>query len=379
MTLRSSDGWPLTGPSWRVRRWPLISVPKHERQQQQPDADGGPRVLVAAQPACRSGRRSPSVVATSSASSSQTSWTSARPSSVAEERLGDEVLRQPLHQQERDPAEQRDGRQQDLVGPAAGEHLGDMGGEQRRRGRSRGRAGRPGANAPVTVAPERQAADHERERDQGEQPRLRASAAAAGSDRGSAAVAGRSARADARGAPARHRRARSSRNRTWPTWSSSPKPSGGDALDRPAVDVRAVGAAEVLEVPAPAAVRQDGVLRRRERVVDDDRVVDVATERRDGVERERPPRLPARRSATSSDDQPAQLARCPRAPRLAGRAAAPGPPGRGRGTGAPGTASRRTHRTSEEAVHQSARLVDLDHERRCRRSGAGRRTRGRPR
>ncbi len=53
-----------------------------------------------------------------------------QPELRAEERLGDEVLRQPLHQQQRDPAEHRDGRQQDLVGPPAGEDLCGVGGEQ---------------------------------------------------------------------------------------------------------------------------------------------------------------------------------------------------------------------------------------------------------
>ena len=27
MTFRNSDGWPLNGPIWSVRRWPLTSVP----------------------------------------------------------------------------------------------------------------------------------------------------------------------------------------------------------------------------------------------------------------------------------------------------------------------------------------------------------------
>ena len=102
------------------------------------------------------------------------------------------------------------------------------------------------------------------------------------STRGSAV--GRARRA---AAGVRHVSARSSRIRTWPIWSSSPKPDRCDAVDPPPVDVRAVGAAEVLEVPATPAVRQDGVIGRRERVVDDDRVVDVSTERRDDVETER--------------------------------------------------------------------------------------------
>src|SRR6266849_4242551 len=60
----------------------------------------------------------------------------------------------------------------------------------------------------------------------------------------------------------------------------------GHPVDAAAVDVRAVGAAQVLDVPAPSAVGQDGVVGRGERVIDDDRVVDVAPEWRDDVETE---------------------------------------------------------------------------------------------
>src|SRR5690242_12431509 len=66
-----------------------------------------------------------------------------------------------------------------------------------------------------------------------------------------------------------------------------PEPDRRDAFDATPVDVRPVGAAEVLEVPASTAIRQDRVLGRGERVVDDDGVVDVAPERRDHVETER--------------------------------------------------------------------------------------------
>ena len=96
-----------------------------------------------------------------------------------------------------------------------------------------------------------------------------------------------------------------------------------DAVDAPAVDVRAVRAAEVLQVPAPASIGQDGVVGRRERVVDHDRVVDVTTERGDDVEAERMAggRLAARRL---EDDQPARADPPARARRRAGRAAVPG-------------------------------------------------------
>src|SRR4029079_4279705 len=61
----------------------------------------------------------------------------------------------------------------------------------------------------------------------------------------------------------------------------------GHALDPATVHVRAVGAPEVLEIPAPAPISQHGVLGRGERVVDHDRVVDVATEGRDDIQPER--------------------------------------------------------------------------------------------
>src|SRR4029078_9860636 len=59
----------------------------------------------------------------------------------------------------------------------------------------------------------------------------------------------------------------------------------GAALARRAVDERAVRAPEVLDVPGPAAERQDRVLGRHELVLDDDGFVDVASDRRDRVER----------------------------------------------------------------------------------------------
>src|SRR5262245_55966864 len=59
-----------------------------------------------------------------------------------------------------------------------------------------------------------------------------------------------------------------------------------DTFDPAPVDVRAIRAAEVLEIPAPAAIGQHGMLGRGERVVDDDGVVDVAPEGGDDVETE---------------------------------------------------------------------------------------------
>ena len=114
---------------------------------------------------------------------------------------------------------------------------------------------------------------------------------------------------------AAHARARSRRIRTWPTWSSSPNPTGDEAVDLAAVEEGAVRRAEVLDVPGPAAVGEGGVRRGHELVVEHDRVVDVAAEGRHRIEREGAAgrRLPARRG---EDDQAPELRR-----RLPGRRA----------------------------------------------------------
>src|SRR4029079_11992970 len=57
--------------------------------------------------------------------------------------------------------------------------------------------------------------------------------------------------------------------------------------DGSAVHECPVRALEILDVPRAATEGQDRVLRRRELVVDDDRVVDVTTDRRDRIQRER--------------------------------------------------------------------------------------------
>ena len=141
-----------------------------EGEQQQTDADRRPGVLVAAQPAVgpdddAEGRRQ------GQRQQQPDELDLGQPELGAEERLGDEVLRQPLHQQQRDAAEQRHGRQQDLVGPPAGEDLGGVGGEE----------GGHVDRQPLRVVqrelavdrrPERDAPDRERDRDQGQQPEL---------------------------------------------------------------------------------------------------------------------------------------------------------------------------------------------------------------
>ena len=125
-----------------------------------------------------------------------------------------------------------------------------------------------------------------------------------------------------------------------------------DALDAASpLTYGPVRAPEVLDVPAAAAEGQDRVLRRRERVVDDDGVVDVAAERRDGVERERRAGggSPAGEATTTS--RPSSAVRLARRG-AAGRAAGPGRPGTGRRRGGRGTARRSSQRRTSEAVHQ---------------------------
>ena len=56
------------------------------------------------------------------------------------------------------------------------------------------------------------------------------------------------------------------------------------ALDALAVEPRPVGAAAILDVPGAATEGEQGVLGRHERIVEHDRVVDVAPERVDRVE-----------------------------------------------------------------------------------------------
>ena len=104
MTFSSSDGWPLNGP--KRRRQPRAGDlrAEHERQEQQGDPDRGPRVLVAAQPACPSGRRCRASWRSRCASTSHSELDLAEAERRAADR-GHEVLGQALHEQQRDPAE----------------------------------------------------------------------------------------------------------------------------------------------------------------------------------------------------------------------------------------------------------------------------------
>ncbi len=191
--------------------------PEHERQQQERDAGGRPGVLVEPQPA---------IGADDDRERGRDADRQDEPDELdvgqaelgAEEALDDEILRQPFHQQQADPAEQPDRGQQHLVGPSPGQHLGEMGRHQhpeidremerlgwREAGGRRGLVAVPGEF-------ERNAAGQDRGRDDREQTRLPPSWP--GLDLAEDPGERRSAR--------RHRRGRSSRNRTWPTWISSP-------------------------------------------------------------------------------------------------------------------------------------------------------------
>ena len=149
------------------------------------------------------------------------------PERGAEEGLLDEVLRQALHEEKRDPAEHADRREQDLVGAAAGQDLGEMGGEQRE-DVDRQTLGVVQLELPVHRGRQRHAADSEGDRDDREEPEL--DPAWPGADRPEEA---RQRRAGPRARRVRrHASARSRRILTWPIWSSSPKPIGATPSTR---------------------------------------------------------------------------------------------------------------------------------------------------
>ncbi len=202
------------------------------------------------------------------------------------------------------PPEHGHGRQQDLVGSSAGEHLREVRRDERAEvdpklfrlvepERARARSPRATRCPPPAPHRPRPAGGNSSQRGRGLiGPRMRGSVGTARHE-GPAPAA------------RRHPTGRSRRIRTWPICNFVTKAHRRDAIDTTAVDVRPVGAPQVLEVPAPTAVGHDRVLGRGERVIDDDRVVDVPAERRDDVETEGVAlgRLTARRL---QDDQPAR-------------------------------------------------------------------------
>ena len=172
---------------------------EHERQQQQGDPGGRPRVLVGPQPGVRSdGEREDRDHRQRDQEPAELEL--AEPEHGVAELLDDELLRQPLHQQQADAAEERRGRQQHLVGAPTGQDERDVDDEQRDevghetaevRGREVDRPGRPaGAERLLRAQPgaERGPADEQRDRHQDEQGELRPAACAAGSS--SAAATG---------------------------------------------------------------------------------------------------------------------------------------------------------------------------------------------
>ena len=362
--MSSSDGWPLSGPMRRVSRAPPTSVPNTKVEQQQRDAGRGPGVLVAAQPAVRPDDDRRASSRSPRPRSSQTSWTSPSPSSAAEASASTRSCGSRCISSRQIPPSIADDGQQDLVGAAPGEDEREVGREQRAevdgeaacRGIHSDKVDRsascPSDRLPTTRATatsttrpagaprsEPAGARPDRPEDARRRPRR-------GRRRLRRAALMRRAPARGAGGPGRSAARRRSR--------AGRPPSTG----RPFTYVPLV-LPEVLDVPAPAAERQHGVLGRRERVVDDDRVVDVAAERGDRVERERPARPRARRRARRP--RPAGPAPSPGSrAAAAGRAAAPGRSRTGTRYSRARNRIRTTHSTSRKPSIRSPVPGDLD-------------------
>ena len=140
MTLSSSVGWPLNGPIRRVSRAPLASSPEDEGQQQQADPGGRPGVLVATQPGVRADDDGQH--ADDRDGDEQPQQLDAGQAERVAEGGARLVLGQSLHQQQTQAAEHAERRQQDLVGPPAGQDLGQVRGGQS--GQVDGQTGRVG-------------------------------------------------------------------------------------------------------------------------------------------------------------------------------------------------------------------------------------------
>ena len=170
MTLRNSDGCPLNGPICRVRRWPLTSDTQDEREQQEAHAGRGPGVLVATEPAVGADD-DPDDRRDRDPEDQPDELDLGQADVVAEPVLRDEVLWQPLHEEQRDPAEEPHDREQDLVRSPAGQHERQVAAGQRREVDDQGLWVVQGETAGEPAA-QRHAADDERERDDAQQPRL---------------------------------------------------------------------------------------------------------------------------------------------------------------------------------------------------------------
>ena len=276
--MSSSDGWPLKRPDLERQALAVDLGAEARRSAAAGRRRRPPTCTCSGAASCRSGRRS-------RASSRSPARPAARPAGPRRARASSRRTSastrscgsRSMSSSEMPPSI-ADRRQQHLVGPAAGQDLGEVGGEQRPEvDREALRVVQP--ERPVDRRPERQAADDQRDRDEAEQPQLLPARSRA--DRAEDARQRR--RAGRRGPRGSHRPSSDRPLEPHPDLADLElvaEADRGDAVDAAAVDVRAVRAAEVLDVPAATAVGQDRVLRRRERVVDDDRVVDVATERR---------------------------------------------------------------------------------------------------
>ena len=299
------------------------------------------------------------------------------PDVVAEAVLGHQVLRQALHQQQRDPAEHPHDRQQDLVGPPAGQDLGEVGGEQGREVDDQALRVVRGRASPVR--PSRRAT---RCRRPGPARRGRAAAleparARAGSGRGRGA-----APADGRGAAgvaSRRSCARLARAASGPGRSAARRRTRSarrPPTRRPLMYVPLVLPRSSTYQPRPRNVRTacsadaNGssttieLLTSRPSVVMASSANDMAGRRLAGWATRRRPGAPAGPPAHG--------------PPPAGRAAASGRPGTGTGRAERGTgAGRPTGRAGSRP--SVSRPGDLDHQHRVADLDAGRRSRGRPR
>ena len=288
---------------------------EHERQQQQRDARRRPRVLVGPQPGVRADRerehrdRRSARGAASRAGAGRGRAPRRRTAATTRSCGSRCISSRPI------PPSIAVAGQQDLVGAPAGEHERAGGRRTARRDRRAGARGSGGAKSrPVGgragverlagsagSAPSDAAADEQRQRRRGR-------------------AASSSVRPRARADPP----AGSRTGRAWATaltrgpgrGGTGPRPPGARRRSRAAA-TRSTGTPLtnvpfVLSRSSTYQARPRNVSTAwsadRERVVDDDRVVDVAAERRDGVERERRPdrRLALRRG---EDDQPAELRR----------------------------------------------------------------------
>ncbi len=295
MTLSSSDGWPLNGPSDSVRREPLTSEPKTKVSARSADAGRRPGVLVEAQPAVRAeadgdGRRH------RQRHSEPQQLEVAEPERPGSHVLDDEVLREPLHEEQPEAAQEGGRRQDHLVEAPPGDDQDEVCRQQAscvERERTRiGQLDAAGALEAQREASHRKGGHDGREEEQLAPPRP-----------GAAGI--RAARERRRRPPAHVTRALA-RAACGPRRSGSRRRSRGERCRDTSVpcDVRAVRAPEVLHVPGGAPEGQHRVLGRRVRVVEHHAAAEVAPQGRHRIEGEDGARR--RLTGRRDDHQPAQ-------------------------------------------------------------------------